>query len=586
MINLNSLNSMIKILQSLTLLLLLPLVPALSQEKKQENTLKREVTLYNPYKPSLSVVKKMSFLPDMSDTIRVNPQLKYDVSARPFEPEYNISPIKAAALLPDPLPKLYKSYVKLGFGNHVTPLAEISITNERSKKGAIGFYGRHYSTNDNIILDNGKKAWGGYMDNDASLFGKKFFPKSKLEGSVDFSQRARHAYGYDTLFRDYDPARKDIRMNYYNTGAKITYSSIKLDSADFNYKFDLFYNYFYQSQTLYQHNGGFEGLMAKSFKGYYVGAGISYRQYKNSDSVHLKSQYIASVSPFFSRRTDQWNFRLGFQAVLDRSTILHLYPDAEFGFTVVPAYVEFFSSLTGKLERNEPLKVIAENPFLVSDQFPAFVSKGTLYKLPDTDHKFIATAGLKGNSGIGGTYLVSASYSYIDNMLFYSNVVSPDSVTPRAVGNYFLPVPDIVKLLNLHAEMNGSITNKLSFKWIANYYSYTTDQKYAWNKPDWDAQLGLKYNLREKILVGLDLAAIGKRRVIVNGDILSRKAGYTSEEIEMPVHLNLNLTAEYRYSRILSFWVRFDNIAYNKFYEWAYYPSQRFIGMVGFTYSL
>lgn len=577
---------MIKAILSATLFMLLSAGPAWTQEKKQENQMKREVTLYNPYKPSLSVVKKMSFLPDMSDTVKLKSEFHYVVSAKPFQPEYTISQIKAAALLADPLPKLYKSYVNLGFGNHVTPLAEISITNERSKKGTFGFYGRHFSVNDKISLDNGRQIYGGYMDNDASLFGQKFFPKGKLEASVNIAQKERYAYGYDPLILDYDPPKKDIRMNYYNAGAKISYSSVKLDSTDFNYKFDVYYNYFHQSQYLFQHNGGIEGIMAKSFRGYYIGAVVSYEHYRNSDSTHANSQFIASVSPFFKKKTDQWNFKLGFEALLDRSSMPHLYPNLEFGFSVVPSYLGFFASMNGRLERNNPLKIISENPYLVSDQFPAFVSKGTLYKLPDTDHKLVMTAGLKGNSGIGGSYLVSASYSVIDDMLFYTNIVFPDSVAPRAVGNFFLPMDKSVKLLNLHAEMEGPVNDKLSFKWIANYYSYNTDMLYAWNKPDWDGQLGLKYNLRDKIIIGMDFTTIGKRKNIVNGDLLSIKAGYASTIVDMPVHFNLNLNAEYRYSKILSFWARFNNIAIDNYYERAYYPSQRFIGMVGFTYSL
>src|SRR5664279_3933459 len=103
------------------------------QVKKQDTGLKREVTLYNPYKPSLPESKKRSFLPDMNDTSKVRPEFRYEVKTTPFLPEYTISPIKAASLLPDPLPKLYKSYLNLGMGNYLTPLAEISITNERSK---------------------------------------------------------------------------------------------------------------------------------------------------------------------------------------------------------------------------------------------------------------------------------------------------------------------------------------------------------------------------------------------------------------------------------------------------------------------
>ena len=70
------------------------------------------------------------------------------------------------------------------------------------------------------------------------------------------------------------------------------------------------------------------------------------------------------------------------------------------------------------------------------------------------------------------------------------------------------------------------------------------------------------------------------------GIIFSEQSGFVSEIIDMPVHFNLNLNAEYRYSKILSFWTRLDNISINRYYEWAYYPSQTFLFMLGFTYSL
>ena len=578
---------MIKASLATVVLLLLSVFQASSQTNKQETGLKREVTLYNPYKPSLSVIKKMSFLPDMNDTAKVKPEFHYTVSAKPFQPEYTISPIKAAALLPEPLPKLYKSYIKAGLGNHMTPLAEISITNERSKKGAFGIYGRHFSTSDNIALQNSKEVFAGYMDNDASLFGRKLFQKSSLGGSIDFTQKVRHAYGYDPSIYDYNPSKKDIKMGYNNIGAKASFSSLNLDSADLYYDFNIFYNYFHHLDFLYQHNAGLDGIMAKSFKGFYVGAGLSYEYYNNSDSVRLDHEFIASLSPFLKKKTEQWNFKLGLQALIDKESKLHIYPDMELGFTIVPSYLSFFATLSGKMERNDPLKIINENPYIMSNQFPDSFPQGLLFRQPDTDHKLVINTGVKGNTGIGGNYLVSATYSIIENMIFYSNIVFPDTVTPRAMGNYFLPVQDnSVKLLNLHAEMNGPINDKLSYSWMANMYDYNTTQQYAWNKPDWDGQLGLKYNLRDKIIAGIDITAIGKRKQIVNGDVYSLKEGYEPRIIDMPAHFNINLNAEYRYSKILSFWTRINNIALDRYYEWAYYPSQKFLFMLGFTYSL
>ena len=581
---------MIKLNLIIAAILFYSLFPLSGQVKKQETGLKREVTLYNPYKPSLPESVKRSFLPDMSDTVKVRPEFHYDVTTKPFMPAYVISPIKPATLLSDPLPKLYKSYVNFGLGNYFTPLAEISVTNERSKKGSLGFYARHFSTNGKIGLENGKHVFAGYMDNDASVFGRKFFEGNVFESSVDFTQRTRYAYGYNTSLTDYSADKKDIRLNYNNIGAKASLSSLNTDSASLSYKFDISYNYFHNTKDLYQHCAVINGIMEKSFEGLFIGSRVSYSFYRLPDILLSVPKYIASISPFVMKSSGIWNFKLGLQAVIDKNispqSDFHLYPDFDFGFSIVPSYVSFFAALSGKLEKNDPLKIISENPFLVPD--------GSLFTLPNTSHTIIISSGLKGNDGIGGNYLVSASYSLINNMLFYSNLVSPSylnilfpGLASREVGNHFVPEPDNVDLLNIHGEISGVITDKISYSGSANWYKYTlTQNAFAWNKPSWDGRISFKYNLRDKIIIGAELTGTGKRKLqVVYRDMISDEI-IPPQVFNMPVHFNLNLNAEYRYSRILSFWARLDNLAYNRYFEWAFYPSQRFLCMLGFTYSL
>ena len=150
-----------------------------------------------------------------------------------------------------------------------------------------------------------------------------------------------------------------------------------------------------------------------------LGSGLNYDSYHFSDSLKTPAQYVASISPFLKKSSEEWNFKLGLQVLLEKDntaiTRLHIYPDVDFGFTIVPAYLNFFAGLSGKLEKNEPSKVILENPYLNPD--------GSLYKLPSTSHDIIVFAGLKGNTGLGGNYIVSGSYSLIRDMLFYSNIV-------------------------------------------------------------------------------------------------------------------------------------------------------------------
>lgn len=562
---------------------------ATAQVKKQETGLKREVTLYNPYKPTLPESKKRSFLPDMNDTSKVRPDFHYDVRTTPFLPEYTISPLKAAALLPDPLPKLYKSYINFGIGNYLTPLAEISITNERSKKGSIGFYARHFSTNGNVELDNGKKAFAGLMDNDASLYGRRFFRKNTLEGSLDYNEKTRHAYGYAPTFSDYYPSNRETRLPYTSMGAKASFSSINLDSTEFSYDFHAAFNYFTSETKMSQRKVSVSGMMSKSYNEFYVGSGLNLDLYHFSDFLKTPSEYVAGISPFLKKSSEEWSFKLGLQALLEKDmtafTILHVYPDINFSFRVVPSYINFFAALSGKLEKNEPSKVILENPFVITD--------GSLYKLPSTSHNLIISTGLKGNTGMGGIYMISGSYSIIKDMLFYSNISIPDTLKPKR-GNYFSALSDDVELLNIHGEIGGPINDKLSFMGAVNFYDYSLSRfQYAWDKPGWDGKLGLKYNLRDKIIAGMEISLQGKRREIVNGDYIPTPPGPSVPAnvdprviVDMPSHFNLNLSAEYRYSKILSFWTKFNNISNRRYYEWVYYPSQGFLFMVGFTYSL
>ena len=97
------------------------------------------------------------------------------------------------------------------------------------------------------------------------------------------------------------------------------------------------------------------------------------------------------------RAPDQWNFNLGvrlsIEKNLEENAKVYFHPDLAFGFSIVPEYMRFFAGLGGKLENNEPLNVISQNPYMVPD--------GSIFRVPNTNHSVIISAGLKGNNGLG-----------------------------------------------------------------------------------------------------------------------------------------------------------------------------------------
>jgi hypothetical protein len=358
------------------------------------------------------------------------------------------------------------------------------------------------------------------------------------------------------------------------------------------------YNYFYQNSNLWQNNFELKGFGAKEYKSFYVGSGLDINIFKSSPFLNGNIRKILSISPFISKRSSLWSFKLGIQLLAetsqenllsittseDNKDRVHLYPDMNFSFNVVPVYVNFFAALNGKLENNQPLKIINENPFLQAS--------GILFNLPNTDNELIVNAGFHGSAGTEGSYLISASYSVINDMVLYkNNHILIETPPVYETGNLFIPVVYNAELLNIHGELKTEHTEKISVILIGNYYKYTlASNDYAWNKPDWDARLGVKYNLRNKILASAELSAIGRRKAgLLSYEPESPSSGiYVSKKsvFEMSSHLNLDLSAEYRYTKILSFWFKLNNISYNRYNEWLFYPSLRFMGMVGFTYSL
>ena len=100
-----------KILINISLILMFA-SPALAQDQE----LKREVTLYNPYIPSLSDFQAFSC--DHRYQIVVKAGIYLFSNNQSFQPGIYSHPIKTATMEPDPLEKLYKSYVNLGLGNY------------------------------------------------------------------------------------------------------------------------------------------------------------------------------------------------------------------------------------------------------------------------------------------------------------------------------------------------------------------------------------------------------------------------------------------------------------------------------------
>ena len=527
----------------------------------------KEVRVVKPYSPTLSGAQKIELLPGMDEQIEFDaPEISYELYPKRYESQFQLEPIAAARMVKMPLERLYKSRLTLGFGNYMTPLAELDINQLRSRNGTLGFSLKHHSMNGKVKLDNDMKAPAGFNENSLKFYGSRFMKNSVFEYGLGSSYNAYVHYGVDPEL-DTILERQDALHPYFTAEGKLGLHSMHADSFHVNYKAALEYYYFTHDFNETEHGAKAALQFDKKLRILDIAGelgGEFLGHYPEWDTL-VGNQTIFWINPSVSKGSTQWRFVGGvniYGEVVDGEFTPHFYPRGLFQFNMVKQVIIPYFGVDGYLETNSNRKVVEENPYILP----------TLSVRP-TSHKLIGYCGLKGHITRAVSYNLKASYSIIDDAYFYVND-NNDSL-----GNQFLVVYDDITLGRLHGELAIRPGESLKLFLKGNYYSYITMVKEdrPWNKPEFDISFQARYNLGDKIILDAGIYTIGSRYF----------ENYNpAEEETLPMTFDLNLGVEYRYSKLLSFWVKLNNLAGQTYYLYNQYPSYKIRAMAGFSYAL
>ena len=527
----------------------------------------RDVIVIKPYEPTISDAFKINSLPEIDDSVTITPSFNYSVLPVRIDIDYQPKEIKPAKMT-IPLSKLYKSYLKLGLGNYFTPLAEYSYNGLRAEDYSLGAYLGHISSHSKIKLDNEDKVPSGYSKTRVELFGKKIYNKSTLSGKIRLNNNGIHYYGYNTsLFPDTFPEikGKDIKQRYFLFGTSAAFHSTYPDSLHFNYGIRAQYNYFSDKYNNTENILRFAGSFSKPVGKQMIGINASLANFIKSESIDSVNNTVIRADHWFSRRTSDWELVLGFNAfvnILDKLKT-YIFPKGSLQLNIIEEILVPYFGIDGYLDIYNYKNIATENPFITPGLNVTY-----------SNHKFIAYAGLKGKLSSKSTYRFDAIYSLINGMHLFVNDTLDNNYE-----NQFTVVYDDIEQIKYHGEINIDLSEKLNIVLKGNYYKYvSTDEEKAWHKPEYNIDLNCSYNLRNKILVDIDLIAIGNR--------YAKSYDESIEFIKLEPFIDLNLGIEYRYSKILSAFVNLYNITSSEYYIWNQFPAYRFNFLVGFTYKL
>ena len=530
------------------------------------------VPIIEAYAPTISDASKINENPQIIDTVYTKSKMFYVYHSKQYEGiSYSPDPIKPAKMQPDRLVKLYQNYIRAGFGNYTTPYLEYDYNSPRLKSYMYGVHLKHLSSSGKIK----GYAVSGNSDNDINIYGEKFTSNHTYYGSVDFNRTAVRYYGFqpgDSLAYN----KKDIKQWYINTGFTAGVKSAYLDSSSLNHSAEFSYYHFMDKSNSSEDNFRLNGNINKDFhflkftKVQNIGVDLFADIYNNNDSTLMTGNGVLKLMPYIKSKYSIFDIKLGFNAdfKLDVTSEIKMYPIVNVGADLIPHYLYAFAGITGGSKKVSYKETCMENPF-VSSILP--------FKFSNTKTEIFG--GIKGNIFSDLSFNLNSSYSVIDSMPFFTTVYEPTLFINGA--NKFTLIYDNVELLKGNAELTYRIGEKLKLTVGGDYYSYTMKtEKKPWYKPAYDSYLSFDYSLQNKIIV--------KGDIYYYGDIYGKtvESGIVNSKL-LKGYVDANIGLEYRYSKILSAFVNFNNLTAvnNRYYRWLNYPSYKINFLAGITYS-
>ncbi len=535
-----------------------------------QEPVKQEVKVVKPYKPIISDAFKISELPKIIDTLKVIPSFEYEITPAKHATSFVPSPIKPARLISEPLSKLYYGHAKVGFGSYLSPLAELYLGSKRSENWNWNALLHYNSTNGKVKNSANTKVYAGLSESKVAFDATRFFKNEKsLKSGLSYGNNINYYYGFDpeiAIVNAPAPLLKNeiehqvLNLLDFKTQLKTNY----LDSSRVNYNVSINYQSMMGMNELNENKLDISSSFDYFFEKEFIGADIDLIYINNQQIENNLNAALFRFSPWVGAFGNKWRIVAGVNTVFDQATEKYnFYPRISMHYNIIDYFLIPYLELDGGYEENSYFEIYKTNPFIRQN-----------LGVDPTDTKLNLTLGFRGNISSKVAFNAKVAYANINNQYFFV------TDTSSLWHNKFETVSDTITRIRILGEVSYKTNEKLWLSVKGNFYQYQMgSQLKPWHLPTFNLSLNVRYRIQNKIILDMNLFAIGTRYARE----FDENNNITAKELQGIIDLNLGL--EYRLTKLLSAFAHFNNISSVKYYQWNHYPMQRFNLMLGATYS-
>ena len=520
--------------------------------------------------------------PEPYESILEMPTITYTLIPNKLETNYKPEKIKPAKInVEEKLKKLYKGYLKAGYGLYNTPLVEFRFMDGRSRDGSFNVFAKHYSSAGNTAL--GDSIQDSFRNNQVSLWGKRFVGKHALEGYFDWKNEQYHFFGFFPEFYP-DAEIESIGRTTNDFGAGLELRSYYRDTTKLNYVGQFDFNSFADNYESTLNELNFTGHGRKTVEGNLLEADfrVEYDQYDYTRRSDLETDgfdnVLIELTPKATVIKGNLSAMVGAQFVFnsrradDADPFANFYPLAHVQYRLFGDMFVPYGGIRGELTQNSYRSFIEENPFVTTDPL-----------LRNTNNKFEFYGGIRGSLSANAGFNAKVSHRSVKNFVFWAN----DTLT--SPGSMFLPEYGDLDITEVMGEVTVNNGDNLDLFVKGQYFIYGAgDLEYdiPWYQPSIMFTVAGRYNLQDKIIAEVEIYAMDERKAKSYAAIPLQEPNDRGFYVaDLKGFADINLSVEYRYTKRLSGFVKANNLFGSRYMRYNNYRAQRVVAMIGATYS-
>lgn len=554
---------------------------------QQEDTYNESVLVKGSFRPVIEQAEKQNFPAVITDTMeRIDHTFQYTISPSRLKALYEPARIKAARIIGEPATKLYNNYLRVGMGNYWSPLADLYWSSTRDPKKTYGVRINHRSSWGSLP-DYGKNHFGL---TGITLFGKYIVAdKLQLSAAANYEHDHNLYYGFtdDTLQSILGKTRDDIslgdyRAKYNVASLNLGVRNMELDGYELGYNANLRLSDLWASWGQNEFNLNLNGDVHYGFMPLRGLMGVAYLRAEWDGYTHRfrpdgemplgyfptpvtdtirGSRNIVKLNPYVDFMYEGLLFHAGFTAGWDAftasdSVTFRFFPDVVVSKHFLNNTLVLSLGATGGFSANNWDVIRKVNPYVG----PGAEQRATRHYDFVGHARWTISKKLEANAEV--------SYSLLQDDLSFT------LDTNYLLGNVFRTSYVNDNRLTVGASIAFVNDEMITLRAAGHYYHYTVtgDDSVLLYRPDWDFILSADVNYNDKWLFHLEGQLLGQ----MDGDL-----GET-----LPMRYGINAEVEYRHNRALSFFLKMDNLAFQRYKLWTNYPSQRGLFILGLTYTI